>query len=233
MKRHGALKAPLSRHELSQKAYGVLCREFFRNGPGGSSIEPSWLDLACDPIVLEQILWFFRHSQEHPQLFRNVKDDFERPLEDKLAWRFIRDLTQAAWEFPRDFSPGRPADEDDEVIERLKQQRPTFLEIMLQFHGHPLNFLTDIDYALDQASTEALERLALIGRYTSISNDLGRPPQSLDEAFYAGSEAAYVLNSRRIKQGVRDSMKEVKAARLAREEAEATLRRHGVAPPSI
>ena len=170
-------------HELriiiAQKAFEMICLNFFKNKSQSSDDRPSWTFLMSQEEVLKSVLYFFRLEKNNPRNFVNLHlSSFEKSDHFTLiAVDFLRRFIISAW--PANESDARvSAWWDADALDMFRRYYPKFVDIL---HGLGQSQLLFERHAnIDKASLTRLKELAL-----------GRPMhRTIEEAIFSGSQAA-------------------------------------------
>jgi hypothetical protein len=183
-------------HVVAQKAFKILCRDFFGNPERkdyqipGVNYRPSWDQEILYRPVLEKVLWFLRldESPIRTRRLRNLKgySDYEREVGKhylKVGENFAYDLAQYIF---------RRSDEcSDAYRELLNEFKPAAVDILYSLGKLDILLHDDYPSRMDQRCLLRMQELAMREQiYTG--GDL-RAVESLGEACLAESQAAKIL----------------------------------------
>lgn len=206
------------RRILAEKAFHVLCQNFFKNTESFVYRAPSWVQLATDPLVLEKLFWYFR-LDEYGRVHNLPNSDDDHHIE--IAREFAYSLCTFLW-FCEDIVDGRYY--GDTVYSGVKRTPPgTRLNIITLLFGlRRLNVLLDEKYELDDSCMKRLEELALgydlfMPNIDSYGDKL-RKPTTIQEALLGKSKVAEILLILRAKQTEKKRLDEIRALNMQRRE---------------
>ncbi|KKW17031.1 MAG: hypothetical protein UY56_C0005G0056 [Parcubacteria group bacterium GW2011_GWA1_50_14] len=164
----------VDRVEVSEKAFRVLAKEGFGDGPGF----PRHL-LVSNIQLFSKILWFFGRSYNLPS--SHAKEHFERSVNEFLV-RFIKEIWGTGDEHPY-FSMGHIT-QDAALRKRCFSARPDLVRI-IAYLGK-LRLLYSESILVDEASLEALAEIVRMFLKK-------KQKHTLVEAVALGSQAAEVF----------------------------------------
>lgn len=188
--------------EIAEKAWRVLCDNFFKNTKESSQIA-SWVDLVVNEQVFKKILWFFSPQKEdrignnlpNPDLSGRNRGHYAN-----IARTFLKEFIRFVWRIDRfgRFVDGLTSAECKAIREIFRKARPQIIEIAAEMKD--LNFLLNRDYYLkewcggfdvDDATMEKLEELSFAEELWDGKEH--RKPESVEKAFYHDSYSAEIL----------------------------------------
>jgi len=179
------------RRILSQKAFQMLCQNFFKNTTEKHHYPyPSWLRLAVVPQIFSKILWFFR-LDEYGRIF-NLSSATGHNVE--VAEEFIRQFCLIAWECNEE--EALRAGLSDSLKEIFRQARPSMIEILSGLGKLDLLLKDDRYRTIDKKCEAKLENLSLaFDRWLPNldGSNSHRKPKTIEEACFGKSQAAQVL----------------------------------------
>jgi len=174
------------RYIISQKAFQMLCQHLFKNT--SEDDKPSWIWPVVLPQVFSKLSWFFRVDNEYQDIY-NLSDVTGHNA--KIAKDFAREFCFFAWkcdEFPL-------ADRlSDEIRETFRKARPSMIEIMFGLKELPFLLEEERYRTFDEECEKKLEEMALSHElYLFPHAVVKHKPGTIEEACFAGSQAAQVL----------------------------------------
>lgn len=173
------------RHVIAEKAWKLLCDNFFKNRAEKSWHTPSWTRTVADKEVFNRLLWFFDPQKRCLNIpYRNNRDRY-----DETALQFLREFVIFAWYF-RTFDDRWGPHEEDEVIQKMfREARPKLVEILDAIHG--LDFLLNGEGLIKENEyPERLINAAVIAKLEELALE---NHETVKEAAWAGSYAAQTL----------------------------------------
>jgi hypothetical protein len=185
------------REVLTQKAFPMLCQNFFKNTAEHSYSLPSWVRMVIVPQVLAKLFWFFRlNSQGQIQNIRpHLRYDNEH--QKKIARDFAYDFCLFVWECgnPGAYHDYREISED--VRTAFYKARPDVITLLAGLGELDLLLKGNRYEEMDKACLKKLESLAFdydlwLPNVNEIRGDY-RKPRTIEEACLGKSQAAHVL----------------------------------------
>ncbi len=181
------------REILSQKAFQMLCHNFFKNTEKTEYRWklPSWARMVMIPQVLTKLFWFFRLNYLGNTL--NLQRT-EGENHKQIARDFAHDLYLFVWECGDSAYHGEIA---EEVRAAFRQARPDVIILLVGLGELDLLLKGDRYEEIDEACLNKLESLAF-GYELWLPDEnkfhgVYRKPRTIEEACLGKSQAARVL----------------------------------------
>ncbi|GEM_PF-1625936 len=184
------------RQAVSTKAFQVLCQKFFKNTDvEARRDEPSWLCWVKEDAVLEKVLWFLRTESaigdfKLRNLPRRLRDSDNH---QKVLREFALGISMFALGIPRLSISGRDVCWNNAILEgKLLHDKHSEVVELLNGLGCLGVLLGECKYPLSEEGLAKLKEIALREQWIRLPGYEKRSPCSIEEASYAGSEAAQV-----------------------------------------
>ena len=212
------------RKVLSQKAFQMLCQNFFKNTSEKDYYLPSWMPLAAHPQVFTKLFWFFRLNElwGMPNLHLRYSGNHN----EEIAADFALNFCLSAWDCDEEYG-NRYYKVSEEVRERLKQSQPDMITILFGLRKLDVLLRRDICENIDKECIKKLQELTLESELNlpDIGSCVGRrrKPQSIEEACLGRSQAAQVLIVLQVIQSEKERFDEMRRLEEQRREAEEKL----------
>jgi len=207
------------RQSVSQRAFQVLCQKLFKNTEEGHHYIPSWLRLVVIPQIFSKLLWFFRLNEEGriSNLWRATGFNLE------TAEKFVREFSFFAWRYSEINFYGRLPDGAEETFQ---EARVSMLEIL--FGLKKLDFLLEKERykTVDEECERKLEELSLSFKLYYLPKYLcaEHKPKTIEEACFAGSQAAEVLILLRKKKQEAARLEQLQEQKERRQDADKKIK---------
>lgn len=159
---------------ISQKAFQMLCRHFFKNTAEDQYHVPSWMQLATNPQVFSKLSNFFRLNEEG-WIFNLWEAEGHNA---EIATKFALELSSFPWTYDDLNSWRKYFWDNEEFFENIK---PQMIEIL---YG-----LKRLDILLEKKRCKQVDENC----EKKLSDLASRSSKNIGEACYLGSQAARVL----------------------------------------
>lgn len=189
------------RRHIVRLAFKTLCYDVFKdNRKERDGAPPDWLEMINDPAILRKLIWFFRigpmGERWSGHLVNLPREDASKDEDVRIAREFAYQLCRMAWATHENIV-GVDHRSDLKNIQALKAE---FIPIL--FGLSKLDILLAKDFGGEGATNVDFRSLLALRRLTTGfqhylpplegTSHVFRYPVSLDEACYAGNQAARV-----------------------------------------
>lgn len=201
---------------LSRKAFQMLCQQLFKNT--SEDDVPSWLRITADQQVFSKLLWFLR-LDEDGRIYNLFMADGHNA---KIARNFAEEFCCFIWKCQEinslDYIP-------DGIRETFRKGMPSMIEILFGLRKLDLLLARKRYETIDAECEEKLQELALSFKlYISSDGVSHRKPKTVEEACFAGSQAAQVLLVVRTMRAEATKFKQLQELETQRREAEEKIK---------
>lgn len=186
------------RKSLAQKAFDMLCLNFFRSKDIYSHERK--IHHGLFPLIQR----FFRPEKETDsseyRIIRNLSYNLKGSRNEQFAVDFLIALINYIWRWKDDVY--YPNEHQREIRMHIDSMKPWTIEVLNRLGK--LDLLRQWLMTLDKASFSKLKEIALRARLRKGEHPVieARPVASLKEACYAGSEAALLLSEYKLRKKV-------------------------------
>ncbi len=212
------------RKVLSQKAFQMLCQNFFKNTEKNNAYLFSWAEMVIIPQVLAKIFWFFR--LDHDGYLQNMYFSEANEHQEKIARDFVHNLCLFVWDCGNWGTYSSYREITEEVRTAFYQARPDVITILSGLGELDLLLKGGRYKEIGKVCLDKLENIAF--GYELRLPDASRKPLTIEEACFGGSQAARVLLALRIIQAEENRFQkihEIEEQRLAGEKELQKLKR--------
>jgi hypothetical protein len=225
------------RQLLAQKAFGVLCQNFFKAElhEGRNGFEGDWETVVCSEQLFPIIQKYFRADDRRFSSGIHIRNlpyrHHEQSHSGKLATNFLINLAKFIWRWKEHqiwlSNPdlGELEKQQRKVRARLDAAKPWTVEV-LSWLGE-LNVLREWIMELDRPCLAKLREIAmrqkLEGHRHSVAKE--RKVSTLDEACYVGSKSAWFLKEYELKRREHERLTSILEEQRKIEEADRKIKK--------
>jgi len=212
------------RQKVSQKALGVLALKFFKPynelDQRVREFPPEWR-LITDPTLFEKLMWFFRAEEGKNYLYNLSFWNYPGAKEatKEIFTNFIKRFIKFLLTFEHLEIYRR--DSDLEIQKRFKEAWPEIVNILYCTRETRIFLEQDYFHVLEDKRCEKRLQGIIMGREFSFpGKGKYRKPKTIEEAIFAGSDAARTLLLFRVMRGQKEKFKKIEEAEEMKKQAE-------------